>query len=153
MDKPLQTELRLSDVSLFCFHLSKSCGWDLVREPINGERNMESVTGTQGEACSVWMSTWTPAQDCIMVHAVSARPSVLLWPWSQSNCCLICKSIEDLKYCFEAWKYCIEVLHILLNIRNRKLFLWSVNTVSCTQIYVYKHVHAYGIWGIALGLL
>lgn len=46
MDKPLQTKLRLSDVSHFSFHISKSCGWDLVKGAINGKWNMETVTGT-----------------------------------------------------------------------------------------------------------
>ena len=52
MDKPLQTELRLSDVSHFCLCLAKSCGWDLVKGLVNGKWNMESVAGTQGAACN-----------------------------------------------------------------------------------------------------
>lgn len=52
MDKSLQTELRLSDVSHFCLCLAKSWGWDLVEGTVNGKWNMESVAGSQGEACN-----------------------------------------------------------------------------------------------------
>lgn len=56
MDKPLQPELRLSDVSHFSLCLAKSSGWELVKGLINGKWNMESVAGTQGEACNAQAS-------------------------------------------------------------------------------------------------
>lgn len=56
MDKPLQTELRLSDVSHFSLCLAKSCGWDLVEGLINDKWNMEGVAGTQGETCNAQAS-------------------------------------------------------------------------------------------------
>lgn len=56
MDKPLQTELRLSDVSHFCLCLAKSCGGDLVEGPVDGKWNMERLACAQGEACNARVS-------------------------------------------------------------------------------------------------
>lgn len=82
MDKPLQTELRLSDVSHFCLCLAKSCGWDLVEGSRGRKSNAASEAGAWAGACNVPALTQPGSCDGVseLVYAAPAAPSVHLIP-------------------------------------------------------------------------